>query len=381
MAFGANLRTTLNRLLGIPDTRCDLVPEKRGEIDLDHVVVEKWLFNAEPGSRIPLNLYRPRQMTERIPAIVMTCGHGGSKSVPVLNYIARTYAMSGIACLLADPFGEEERHHEGGMGTRAHDAQSVAYRCELAGRPVMGKFVFDAMRSLDFLESLNWVNHDRLGVAGNSLGGAIAGWLYALEPRLRAVIVSGWTFSDYLCFQHGKHCTRVPNLKLRAVCDWDEFLRLGFEHAACLVMNGDADSIIDDDTSGTVWRDTKEHCVTVDPARERLRTWFCHGGGHRAYHGTAHALRFMEEHLGTCSTTAHEIAELPEIHYGAWCDRYGIQLESLYGIELHHRGVMLPDLGLKPLDRVSLAVLTPDEVGNADYTIDGWLEAYTNPEA
>ena len=108
------LSATLSRLLGIPESRCDPAPEKRGEIDLGEVVVEKWLFAAELGSRIPLNLYRPRQMTEPIPAIVMTCGHGDSKGVPHMTYLARTYARAGIACLAADPLGEEERHHEGG---------------------------------------------------------------------------------------------------------------------------------------------------------------------------------------------------------------------------------------------------------------------------
>lgn len=60
-------------------------------------------------------------------------------------------------------------------------------------------------------------------------GGAIAGWLFALEPRLRMTIVSGWGFSDLLC-RTAKHCTRVPNLKLRAICEWEEFLQLGAEH-------------------------------------------------------------------------------------------------------------------------------------------------------
>ncbi len=249
----------------------------------------------------------------------------------------------------------------------------------MAGRSVMGKFVFDAMRSLDFLETLGWVDTDRLGVAGNSLGGAVAGWLFALEPRLRLTIVSGWAFSDFLCSRHGKHCTRVPYQKLRAVCEWEEFLRLGTVNGVSLVMNGDADVVIDQDSSGEVWRDTVAHFRALDPSDERLQTWFCPGGGHRPYHGNKRALRFINERLGTTNMTSEAIAALPELHYGTWCDRHGVELEPLYGTELHYRGAMLPDLKLKPIDRALLAVLRPQEVGGADLTMDGWLDACSGP--
>ena len=370
-----DLRRVLMQLLGIPSARCALCAEKRGELDIGELVVEKWLYTAEPGSRIPATLYRPKPVDGRLPAMVLTCGHGSSKSVVHMSMVARSWARAGVACLLADPLGEEERHVEGLMGTRAHDAPDVAYRTELAGRSVMGKMVFDAMRGLDFLEALDWVDGARLGAGGNSLGGAVAAWLFALEPRLRMTIVSGWAFSDVLSCRHGKHCTRVPNQKLRAVCEWEDFLRLGAGHGALLVLNGDADTIIDPDRDRTVWRDTAAHLKAVDPDGRRLQAWWCAGGGHRPYHGSKRALAFIHEQLGTSPATAAAIAALPELHYGAWCDRNGVALEPLYGVELHYRGAILPDFGFSPMPREQLAVLQPDEVGTADFTIDGWLAA------
>jgi hypothetical protein len=367
------LREQLRRRLGIPETRAALVPEQRGELDLgDRVVVEKWLYTAEPGSRIPANLYRPAHLTGRIPAIVMTCGHGDSKSLAHMQYVARTYARTGVACLLADPLGEEERHFAGRLGTREHDEPDVTRRTEASGRSVMGKLVFDAMRGLDFLQSLDGIDPGRLGVAGNSLGGAVAGWLFALEPRLRMAVVSGWAFGDYMCHS-GKHCTNWPNQQLRAVCDWPAFLRLGAEHGALLVMNGDADVIIDRDGSGTVWRDLVAHLQAVDPTGQRLQVWWCSQGGHRPYQGNKRALQFIHEQLGTPSMTAEEIATLPELQYGTWCDRHGVELEPLYGVELHYRGAILSDFGFAPIPRDKLAILTLDEVGAPDFTINGWL--------
>ncbi len=365
---------TLADLLALPARRGTLAAEQRGTLDLgDGVVVEKWLYTAEPGSRIPANLYRPKQMTGRIPAIVMTCGHGGSKSVPHLNYVARIYACAGVACLLADPLGEEERHPQGRLGTREHDEERVVEATQAAGRPVMGKLVFDALRGLDFLEALDWIDSARLGVAGNSLGGAVAGWVWALDPRLRMALVSGWAFGDYLCV-NGKHCTNWPNQRMREVCAWPDYLRLGMAHAPLLILNGDADVILDRDSSGTIWREMQANVQAADPTDKRVRLEWCAGGGHRPYHGNKQGLRFIHEHLGTPAMTRAEIEDLPEMYYGIWCDRHGVELEPLYGVDLHYRGAFLPDLGLEPIPREELAVLEPDEMGRPEFTTAGWLD-------
>lgn len=170
-----------------------------------------------------------------------------------------------------------------------------------------------------------------------------------------------------------KHCTRVPNHKLRAVCTWPEFLALAPPRNALLVMNGDADVVIDKDQTGEPWSDTRAHLKAVDPTGARLQTWMCPGGGHRPYHGTVRALQFIHERLGTPALSAAGIAALPELHYGDWCDRHGVQLERLYGTSLHYRGAVLPDFGFAPIPRERLAVLRPSEHGAPDLTIEGWL--------
>ena len=111
----------------------------------------------------------------------------------------------------------------------------------------------------------------RIGVGGNSLGGAKASWMLALDRRLALALVSGWAFDDLMC-KYGKFCTRVPNQRLRELCDWPEFLALAAPRCAVLVLNGDADVIIDKDGDGTAWRGTRAH---VDKARE----FFAEQGG------------------------------------------------------------------------------------------------------
>ena len=212
-------------MLGIPDKRVPLDAERRGELERDGIVFEKWVFTSEPGSRVPAVLYRPKEPTEKMPAIVLTFGHGGSKSQWSLVYIGQLYARLGVACLVLDPIGEEERHVSGGLGTRAHDPEPVHSSSDQAGRLIMGKLVFDTMRGIDFLLTRADIDPDRVGVAGNSLGGAKATWMLALEAQLKLGLVSGWGYGDHL-MTHGKFCTRIPNQRLRAVCDWVEFVGL-----------------------------------------------------------------------------------------------------------------------------------------------------------
>jgi dipeptidyl aminopeptidase/acylaminoacyl peptidase len=126
-------------MLGIPDTRVPLRAERRGELEWDGIVIEKWVFTGEPGSRVPAVLYRPKRPAGRLPAIVLTFGHGGSKSQWQYNYAGQLYARMGLVCLALDPIGEEERHRQGRQGTRAHDPKSFSDRADRAGRLIMGK--------------------------------------------------------------------------------------------------------------------------------------------------------------------------------------------------------------------------------------------------
>ncbi len=193
-----SLRDQLRRILDIPEVRCDLSPESRGRFDRDGLVVEKWIWTSELGSRVTSVLYRPDHPTGPMPAIVITCGHGGSKSHWSLTYIGQLYASLGVACLVLDPIGEEERHLTGGLGTRAHDPEPVHTCADEAGRLIMGKLVFDTMRGIDFLLTRADIDSERIGVAGNSLGGAKATWMLALDTRLKLGLVSGWGYSDHL---------------------------------------------------------------------------------------------------------------------------------------------------------------------------------------
>ena len=77
--------------------------------------------------------------------------------------------------------------------------------------------------------------------------------------------------------------------------------------------------------------------------------------------------------MGTPGWSLEQIRYLPTVNSGLWCDANNVVLENLYGTNLHQRGATLPDLGLRLIKREELACLRPDEIGDPQYTIEGWL--------
>ena len=69
------------------------------------------------------------------------------------------------------------------------------------GSTGLGKWVADARRVVDFIETLPDADASRIGIVGHSLGGKMALYAAAFEPRIRATVSSelgvGFTMSNY----------------------------------------------------------------------------------------------------------------------------------------------------------------------------------------
>jgi hypothetical protein len=66
------------------------------------------------------------------------------------------------------------------------------------------------MRAVDYLQSLPYVDAERIGMVGHSYGGHSTVFVSALEPRIKAVFASG-PVSDFL--HHGIHWGVAPGSK------------------------------------------------------------------------------------------------------------------------------------------------------------------------
>ena len=97
-------------MLGLPTRSLPLQAETRSEVQLNDIVMEKWVYTSETGSRISAILYRPAKQRVATPGVALTFGHGGSKSPSCCQHIGQLYGKLSITCLAADPIREEERH-------------------------------------------------------------------------------------------------------------------------------------------------------------------------------------------------------------------------------------------------------------------------------
>ncbi|MEX1039052.1 MAG: alpha/beta fold hydrolase [Pirellulaceae bacterium] len=152
------------------------------------------LLTVEPGNQLPVDLYLPRPLPngEKRPAILAlhSTGRLGKRIAAGDGDLEnRAYAVElaqrGYVVIAPDypSFGDaadydfnQDRYESGTM-----------------------KGIFNHIRCLDYLETLEQVDGERLGAIGHSLGGHNAMFVAAFDPRIKVIVSScGWTpFHDY----------------------------------------------------------------------------------------------------------------------------------------------------------------------------------------
>jgi len=210
------LRQDLARLMKITDLterweRYGFDVEILQERVEDGYVQHEIEFQSTPGRRMRVILAVPRPQTagrmpaaKRMPAVVCLHGHGGNREVvyeaesPYRGFAAEL-ARRGFVTIAPD-VGQHEVFEE--------------------GKTLMGERLWDAMRCVDYLESLSEVDPNRIGCAGLSLGGEMAMWLAAMDTRIRASVSAGFlTVMDQM---ERNHCLCWKFDGLRELVDFPD---------------------------------------------------------------------------------------------------------------------------------------------------------------
>jgi pimeloyl-ACP methyl ester carboxylesterase len=135
----------------------------------------------------------------------VTVGLSGRKpgTPPVRNMsFALDMVEAGFVALAPDYLRDGERLPPSG---KAYD--TTDFYQHFPHWSCVGKDVWDNRRAVDYLQSLPFVNGERIGMVGHSYGGHSTIFAAALEPRIRAVFASG-PVSDFL--NHGIHWGVAP---------------------------------------------------------------------------------------------------------------------------------------------------------------------------
>jgi dienelactone hydrolase len=167
-----------------------------GRVERDDIVVENLHFQSRPQLYVTGNLYLPRIIDRKLPAILYVCGHGGVKIDGVIygnkvhyQHHGAWFARNGYVCLTIDSLqlGEIEGIHHG-----THRYDMWWWLCR--GYSPAGVEAWNCLRAVDYLQSRPEVDSERIGVTGRSGGGAYSWWIATIDERIKASVpVAGIT--------------------------------------------------------------------------------------------------------------------------------------------------------------------------------------------
>jgi cephalosporin-C deacetylase-like acetyl esterase len=188
----------LEALGGFPE-RTPLNPRIVAAEDHGDYRLEKVIFESQPRHFVTALLYLPKTKPP-YPGVLVPCGHSGNgKASEAYQRISILLARNGLASFCYDPIEQGERFQlldEAGKplvgGTTAHCLVGVG--STLLGRNTATFRIWDGMRAIDYMQSREEIDPQRIGCTGNSGGGTLTSYLMALDPRIACAAPS-----CYLC--------------------------------------------------------------------------------------------------------------------------------------------------------------------------------------
>lgn len=184
-----------------------------GKTDYGDYTVEKVYFESFPGFYVTGNLYRPKNVSGKHPAVLLPHGHWSygrlenqqHNSGPLraahfakLGFVAFTYDMVGYNDSLA-------------ISHKYAPHKERLVRESLWGVNLLGLQLWDSIRAIDFLETLPDVDAERIGCTGESGGGTQTFLLTAVDDRIKVSAPVNMISST---MQGGSLCENAPNLRI-----------------------------------------------------------------------------------------------------------------------------------------------------------------------
>ena len=209
----ARIMQGLREVLGPePKERAPLDPQVVSEVDCGTYVRRKLSIQVQPGDRMPAYLLIPKGIHGKAPAVVCFYGttsgagketavglSGGKPGTPPEKN--RDYAVwmaeAGFVAFAGDYLRDGERLPPSG---RPYDTTDFYKR--FPDWSIHGKDAWDTSRAIDYLQSLDIVDPDRIGMVGHSYGGHSTIFAAALDERIKCAWANG-PVSDFL--HHGMH--------------------------------------------------------------------------------------------------------------------------------------------------------------------------------
>lgn len=277
-------RQLLANLGRFPD-RVPLNAEVLESTEEDGYLREKVVFDSERFASVPAYVLIPSDLKEgeKRAGILAAHGHGRGKVDVVgiagteadrqhirgLNYdYALQFVRKGYVVIAPDWRAFGEREPDGEWVRPGRDKCNVSYLAfGYFGYHLLALDIWDGMRTIDYLQSRPEVDPRRIGMVGLSFGGTMTTYLSALDPRIKAVVISGY----------------ISTVRGDALGDRGKANTCGNQYSPSLLLHGDIA-----DVAGLiaprpllVEMGEQDQCFVIDDARkayDHLSRIYCAAG-------------------------------------------------------------------------------------------------------
>ena len=223
-AWQKKLRVKVQELIGgFPKDKSPLQPVTLEVRDFPNYRREKFVIQTQPGMAQLGYLLTPRNAKGPLATMICVPGHGrgvddivgiddkGRDRADKAGYqhdFAIQVVEAGMAAVAVEPiaFGcrRDARSAKRGLGNSA--CQPVAGAALLLGETMIAWRVYDVMRTIDWIETRKDLDASRIGLMGISGGGTITTFAAALEPRIKAAMISGYLNTFKASIVAMSHC-------------------------------------------------------------------------------------------------------------------------------------------------------------------------------
>lgn len=228
----------LKKLLGLENvSKTKLSPKVVETEEFSEYTRKKVIIETEKDVFMPMYLLMPKDLKpgEKRPCMIAAHGHGaggkygtaGRYDIPVIRDSIKKYncdygvklVKEGYIVFCNDSRGFGERREWMDLGdsqecllkSSCNAINNAAISLE---KSLLGMMVWDLMRIIDYIETIDYCDSSKVGCIGFSGGGLQSLWLSALDERIKATIVSGYfhSFKDAIMQTNFCGCNFVPNL-------------------------------------------------------------------------------------------------------------------------------------------------------------------------
>ncbi len=184
---------------------------------------EKFVFESKPGVPVLGYLLLPKAAKAPVATVICIPGHGrgvddivgidpqGNDRTQKVFYeydFAIQAVELGLAAVAIEPMGfgcrRDAKNKTKGLEQKA--CEPVAGAALLLGQTILGWRVWDIMRTIDWIETRPELDAKRVGTIGISGGGTCSLFTAALEPRVKAAMVSCYLNTFRACIMSISHC-------------------------------------------------------------------------------------------------------------------------------------------------------------------------------